>query len=389
MAIFFLGLASFAAAATTRIMDTILPQIAQEFSVSVGSVAFVVTAYALAYGGFQVVFGPLGDRYGNYRVILAACVGSALATYACAVAATLSGIAAARLLSGIMAAAIVPLAIAWIGDVVASAGRQAILARFMSSQIMGLLVGQFGGGVLGEFFGWRSAFVFIGSIYLLAVAGMLFALRRDAAARAPARGDASLRRAVETFVGLLGRPVVRFVLAMVSMEAFAMFGAFTYVGASLDMRYGFDFATIGLYLAVYCLGGLFYVSQSGRLIAWLGPSRLSFWGTVLVAAAYLILAAAPSRHVYLPAIAVMGIGFYMLHNTLQTMSTQMAPDARGSAVALFATCYFLAQAVGVYLAGQAIDTYGFAPVFVAASGILLALGVVLLLRMPEELSRVA
>lgn len=181
--------------------------------------------------------------------------------------------------------------------------------------------------------------------------------------------------------------MVRFVLTMVSIEAFAMFGAFAYVGASLDMRYDFNFATIGLYLAVYCLGGLAYTVLSKRLIVWLGPAKLSCWGAVLVAVAYLVLALAPGHQAYLPAIAVMGAGFYMLHNTLQTMATQMAPDARGSAVAIFATCYFLAQAVGVYLAGQMIDTYGPALVFAAAGIILFLLGIVVRLGMPEELSR--
>jgi MFS transporter, YNFM family, putative membrane transport protein len=385
-AIFFMAVASFAAAATTRIMDAVLPQIAQEFSVTVGHAAFVATAYALAYGAFQIVFGPLGDRYGKYRVVLLACVGSALATFACAFAATLNGLAAARLLSGVMAAAIVPLAIAWIGDVVNDADRQAILARFMSSQIMGLLAGQIGGGVLGEFFGWRSAFLFIGSTYFLAVGGMLFAMARNPATLASGSGGASLWRTVHTFAGLARRPLVRFVLLMVFIESFAMFGAFTYVGASLNLRYGFDFATIGLYLAVYCFGGLFYISQSRRLIAWLGPARLSFCGCLIVSVAYVALAAAPGHLAYLPAIAVMGVGFYMLHNTLQTMATQMAPDARGSAVAIFATCYFLAQAIGVYLAGIVIDIHGPAPVFLAAASILFVLGFLLLARFPAELA---
>ena len=172
-AIFFLSIAAFAAAGTTRVMDAILPQIAQEFNVTIGAVAFVATAYAFTYGAFQLVFGPLGDRYGKYRVILFACIGSAVTTYVCAFAGSVAGIAGARLASGMMAAAIVPLAIAWVGDVVAAGERQHILARFLSGQILGLLAGQIGGGVLGEYFGWRSAFLFIGTVYLLAVAGLV------------------------------------------------------------------------------------------------------------------------------------------------------------------------------------------------------------------------
>jgi predicted MFS family arabinose efflux permease len=383
-----LAVASFAAASTTRIMDAILPQIAQEFDVTIGAVAFVATAYAFTYGAFQLVFGPLGDRYGKYRVILFACIGSALATYACAFSESVTGIAGARLVSGMMAAAIVPLAIAWVGDVVASGERQQILARFLSGQILGLLAGQIGGGVLGEYFGWRSAFLFIGTIYLFALAGLIFESLRNPKTRAPKdAAEASFWQTWSTFLGLTSRPVVRFVLAMVTIEAFAMFGAFTYVGASLRYRFGFDFATVGLYLATYCLGGLLYVSQSGRLIAFLGPARLAFWGTVLVAITYVAIALTPISMVYLPAIAVMGLGFYMLHNTLQTFATQMAPDARGSAVGIFATFYFLSQAVGVFLAGKVIDLFGTTPVFLTAASMLLGLGVILRRYTPDELTK--
>ncbi|PSJ65246.1 MFS transporter [Kumtagia ephedrae] len=385
-ALFFLAVASFSGAATTRIMDAILPQIAHEFAVTIGAAAFVATAYAFAYGLFQLVFGPLGDRYGKYRIILLACAGSALTTLACAFSGTLPGLAAARLLSGMMAAAIVPLSIAWVGDVVPGDERQQVLARFMSAQIMGLLAGQIGGGVLGEYFGWRSAFLLIAAVYVLAIAGMLFeVIRNPALTRTKHAADASLRKSFAAFAGLIRRPVVRFVLAMVTIESFAMFGAFTYVGASLRYRFGFDYASVGLYLAVYCAGGLTYVLFSRRLIGWLGPARLSFWGTVLVAATYAAIAVTPFAEAYLPAIAVMGLGFYMLHNTLQTLATQMAPDARGSAVALFATFYFLAQAVGVYLAGLVIDRHGTSPVFLAAAGLLLVLGFLLLRAMPQEL----
>jgi MFS transporter, YNFM family, putative membrane transport protein len=50
-----------------------------------------------------------------------------------------------------------------------------------------------------------------------------------------------------------------------------------------------------------------------------------------------------------PAIACIGLGFYMLHNTLQVNATQMAPEARGLAVSLFAFFLFTGQSLGVAL----------------------------------------
>ncbi len=75
-----------------------------------------------------------------------------------------------------------------------------------------------------------------------------------------------------------------------------------------------------------------------------------------------------------PAIMLLGLGLYMLHNTLQTNATQMAPEARGLAVSTFANALFLGQAIGIWLAGLVVDRFGFALVFLAAAGGLALLG---------------
>jgi predicted MFS family arabinose efflux permease len=58
---------------------------------------------------------------------------------------------------------------------------------------------------------------------------------------------------------------------------------------------------------------------------------------------------------------------------VQTHVTHVAPEERGSAVALFATFLFLGQASGVWLGAQIVDTAGLAPVFLAAAAGLAAL----------------
>ena len=48
----------------------------------------------------------------------------------------------------------------------------------------------------------------------------------------------------------------------------------------------------------------------------------------------------------------------MLHNTLQTNATQMAPEARGLAVSTFASCFFIGQGLGAWLGGLVVDGAG-------------------------------
>ena len=75
-----------------------------------------------------------------------------------------------------------------------------------------------------------------------------------------------------------------------------------------------------------------------------------------------------------PAMVLLGLGLHMLHNTLQTNATQMAPEARGLAVSTFANVLFMGQAAGIWLSGLLIDRIGFAPIFIAAGVALLAVG---------------
>ena len=96
-------------------------------------------------------------------------------------------------------------------------------------------------------------------------------------------------------------------------------------------------------------------------------------GAIALAVGYLVLAFMPWPWLAVPSIALVGLGFYMLHNTLQTNATQMAPESRGLAVSLFAFMLFSGQSVGVALAAPVMDRHGARPIFILAAMILVAI----------------
>ena len=63
----------------------------------------------------------------------------------------------------------------------------------------------------------------------------------------------------------------------------------------------------------------------------------------------------------------------MLHNTLQTNATQMTPEARGTAVALFSSALYIGQTAGVALGALIIDRAGAIPLFLGTAAALPAL----------------
>jgi len=373
-AVFLLSLAAFASAASLRATDTLLPQLAIEFSTTTGSAAAVVTAFAVSYGLLQAVYGPLGDRYGKYRLVCATTLASALGTFACAWAPGLDILIIARFVAGATVGALIPLSMAWIGDVVAYGERQALIARFLLGQILGTAFGQSVAGLLAEQFGWRAIFIVLGVLYLIVGALLLAELRANPVTRQPP-GDAtaSIRSGLARMAGLLAHRWVRIIVGTVFLEGMIMFGSIAFIPVHLQQHFSLGPAVAGAMVTAYAAGGVLYALGARRFVAGLGESGLALCGALILGLGYLLLAFAPVAWASLPGILLIGVGFYMLHNTLQVNATQMAPAARGAAVSLFALCLFTGQSLGVWLAGRVVDAYGTEPVFIAA-----ALGLVLL-----------
>src|SRR6266478_821384 len=97
---------------------------------------------------------------------------------------------------------------------------------------------------------------------------------------------------------------------------------------------------------------------------------LALFGGVLLGLAYLTLAVGGSAWLAPIAVTAIGLGFYALHNTLQTTATQMTPQARGTAVAIFSSAIYLGQTVGVATGAIVFDRFGAVPLFAATAIIL-------------------
>jgi predicted MFS family arabinose efflux permease len=160
----------------------------------------------------------------------------------------------------------------------------------------------------------------------------------------------------------------------VFLEAALMFGAFAYVGADLHARFGLSFTLVGVIVGTFGIGGLIYAVTVKSLVRHLGQRGLAASGGIALGVAFLTLATARFWWLMPIAIILIGLGYYMLHNTLQTNATQMSPQARGTAVALFAAVLYLGQTVGVALVAPIVDHHGAQPAFLAAAILLPTLG---------------
>ena len=369
-----LSLTAFAVSSIMRVPDPLLPDIAREFGVSIGTASQIVTVFVVCYGGMQLFYGTLGDRLGKLKVIAGAAVCCALTTLLCAAAPSLLALSIARAASGGTAAAIIPLSLAFMGDTIEYKDRQAVIARFLLGQILGLATGQALGGVLAELMGWRPVFLVMGFLLLSAIAVLLIEVVRRPEIDPPGKTAGGIVGQLRTAGRLLTMRWPRTVIIAVMLEAMVMFASFPFVGSDLHHRFGIGYGAAGGLLAFFAAGALLYSLNAPFLIARLGESGLSWLGSGLLFAGYLALAFVPSLWAAGPAILLIGSGFYMLHATMQANATQMSTDARGLAVSIFATALFIGHSIGVSSASHVIDSYGAIPLYVFSGSGLLAVG---------------
>jgi predicted MFS family arabinose efflux permease len=366
-AIALLAFAAFASQAMVRVSDPLLPQIATDIGTTVGAASIVASAYAIAHGTTQAVTGPLGDRWPKYRTVMILCALTGLATLVCGLSQNLTTLGLARIACGITAGMIIPLGMAFIGDVVPYERRQPVLGRFISGQITGLLFGQVMGGVIGDWFGWRSVFFFLAGLFALAVAALATEYSVNPVTRMAARAPDARSGLIEDYRRVFGRPWARIVTLGVFLEGGLMFGALTYVGADLHARHGLGFSAVGGALAAFAVGGLIYAASVKQLVDRLGQRGLAIAGGLIVAVSYGLMAFGTSWWFSVAALVAVGLGFYMLHNTLQVNATQMAPDARSTALGIFSSALYLGMSAGVVIVAPLFDRFGGPPVFVGTA----------------------
>lgn len=382
--------AAFFSGVALRICDGLLPRLASDFSITAGTAGQVVLAFSVAYSLMQLLSGPLGDRFGKANMV-------ALALAACSVMSAVASLMPhfellllVRIGWGMAAAGIIPLAMAWIGDNVPYAQRQAVLARLLLGTLSGLTAGQLAGGLFGDAeAGWRGAFLSLALGYTLIAGLLLWRLSRlsrwaqsplpesaataelqpapstaEAVVLAPVAisakspGESGLARARRQTLAILATPWNRLVLWATFFEGLFLLGPLAFVPTMLHREFALSLSAASGLIAFYALGGLVYAMLARRLILALGERRMVLIGGLLMGSGMAAWWLSPLAWTAAPVAFLVGFGTYLYHNTLQVLATQMAPESRGTAVSLFSFSFFFGQAMGVTGAGWAFDHLG-------------------------------
>ncbi|RQR51541.1 MFS transporter [Burkholderia sp. Bp9140] len=357
-----LYLCCFTSVASMRICDAMLPSLEAYFAVAPQHAARTISVFALTYGAAQLFFGPLGDRIGKIRVVGICAAVSALGNLAASASGNIDQLILARAAAGAMAAGIVPMTMAWIGDTVRYERRQEMLARLLGVTILGTIYGQWAGGTIASLTGWRTAFFTTAAAF--GAGGMLTLTRASMQAD---RGRPAASPFWRNVVSVLRTPWARVVLVIAVLEGALAYGALAFLPTHFHEKLGFSMPQSGFAVGLYGVGGLFYSRAARLLRRHVAEAGFAVIGGVALLGSFGLLACQHERSVSLLACFGAGFGFHVLHNTLQLNATQMSTDCRGTAVALFSSFLFLGQSIGI-LSGAAIVQQRSTSILLLASG---------------------
>ncbi|MGI8690891.1 MAG: MFS transporter [Thermomicrobiales bacterium] len=346
----------------SRVIAPLLPTIANAFHTSVSSAGILITAYMLPYGFFQLFYGPLSDRVGKVKVVAFAMVLFSVGTALCGASTSLPIVTLLRFLTGIAAAAIFPLTLAYIGDTVPYAQRQATIAILMSCSAAATAFSTSVGGLIAAIVSWRLVFPIFGVASGIVAIALLFLLKEEIRLPLPEPRP----RPRDTYLAAIRAPRMLPLLMLILVEGFIYNGVFSYLGGYLNHRFALGSLAIGLLLGFAGVMQLSTARVLRYLVLRLGERRMILIGGGMMGAAYLTAAVIPNWPFFLVSMLLAGVGFVLCHTTLQTRATETFPQARGTAVALFAFALFLGGGVGTALVGSIISGVGYIATLIAA-----------------------
>lgn len=365
-----IALVVFASSLFMRSTDPVIPQIAVGLYVAPVTAALLSTAFTLPYALVQPLLGALADIFSKSRLMLLCLFIVTAATLVCGMATSFEMLMTARVVAGLAAGGVVPIAFALVGDRFPIAERQVAMGRLLFAIMTGNLLGATLAGVVADLAGWRGVFFVLAGFGALVLSAAALGFRGFS----EPTGRFDMSTLGSNYGAIFRNPLAKICFGAVFLEAVFMYGVFPHVATMMHDAGETRASIAGVVLAGFGIGGALYGVLVSRLLPRIGETLMMRIGGATIGCCLLVIAAQLAWPVEFVNFALLGFGFYMLHAVIQIYASELAPAARGSSMALHSFFFFLGQAVGPIVYGIGMRTIGITPVLLLGAAVLVGVG---------------
>jgi DHA1 family multidrug resistance protein-like MFS transporter len=349
----------------------IFPFYIERLGASGSQYGLLIATYAIMQFLFSPLWGGLSDRIGRKPILLIGILGSGLTVLMFGLASQLWMLFVARLLSGLLASATMPAAMAYIGDSTSEAERGGGIGQLGAAAGLGLILGPGLGGWLAKE-SLSTPFFIAAALSLVSVLLIAAFLPESlpAGARQAAESRLKLADLGEIWQALFGPLGVLLVMAFLVSFAATNFQAI--FGLYALEKFGFNPGQIGMILMVAALvSALIQGTLTGPLTRRWHEAILIKVFLLTNAAGFLVLLMAYDYVTVLVSTGIYTLAHTLLRPVVQSLTSKRAPAGQGSAMGLNSAFISLGQIAGPLWAGFVFDINVNLP-YISGAAILLA-----------------
>lgn len=378
---FLLAVALFLVIAATNILTPLLPDIRNDFGVSIATAGVIVGSYGLARLLTDLPAGFLLDRIGHRRLTIAGFVLLVASSLLGLGASSVEMLIAARVGAGVSVAIVSTVILAGLSSTATVANRGKVMSLFHVANNVGIAAYPLIGGIVGVALGWRATFGVTIALVIVAALILVPLLLRIHPRKGPAPRAATPDPRV-----LHGRS-----------RAIAIAATNVGVVANMINRHGFRNTVLPLYaatslglggisiasaIALMSITGLLVATPGGMLGDRIGRRRIITTGLAAIAVGDLVFLLTHDLVTFLAAAALIGLGDFFSSSQTALLSEIVPPEQRTQVLGGYRFSADLGAFVGPVLLAGVMDLANAQLAIVVAVAILLTASLVARLGVP-------
>lgn len=364
-----LGAAMLCTVSATNIMTPLLPEIRDDFGVSISTAGLIVGAFGLARLIVDLPAGFLATRVPPFRLSLIAAVLLVVASIVGLGASSVEILIAARIGSGVGVAILATVILAALSGTATDADRGKVMSLYPMANNVGIALFPLLGGALGAIAGWRATFAVTAVLAVAAAAILLPMIGRVELRRRPAPAGTAPDPRV-----LHGRPRTVALLVtnggvvanMIHRHGVRNTILPLYAASVLGLG-GFSIATA---IAAMALSGFIVMAPGGMLGDRIGRRRVIAIGLAAVAIGDLVFLLTGDYLSFLLVAAAIGCGDFFSSSQTALLSEIVPPQQRTMALSGYRFSSDLGALIGPVLLAFVMDHLGVQAAIVVAAGVL-------------------